>query len=483
MGNIGSMYTLPLGRGNSKRGWDIRRIVFGWPTRYTERMGDQSALQQLIKQRDELKYAREMAAKRSELPVMDEPGFLESNFRHIESIDAQLAQMDETINAVTLLGSPRTPLTRLRDRQKTDALRKIATGDSSPVIRLRAALSIGMRPAEELLRPSIIGQALRYEDFWKYFPQLCHVSRVMDASSVFEAIRGSLSRRDKVNLRAVAARLIRLGTRWERPDSTNKPSEITVTQLLRLTEVLLDRRQSGRPSVPVPSMIEMICAMAAKYPTKENLLVALRCLTAVERRQEIRLVELYDQSPGLPEKVFLLCSLAAARLGEAAGRTEIDDFRMILDALRNISAAQPETERVVQYLFETRARLDPAISRLLTEAIGRPIPESSSSNPLSAGPLARVQLGTALIRAWEARNDGTRSKESFEQLESVLGDFFGLRLRDYVGEIQDYNSRVHEFALDEAPSSKVEVIRPPVEFVQSAEGEVIVKALVKAIRS
>ena len=156
---------------------------------------------------------------------------------------------------------------------------------------------------------------------------------------------------------------------------------------------------------------------------------------------------------------------------------------MILDALRNISAAQPETERVVQYLFETRARLDPAISRLLTEAIGRPIPESSSSNPLSAGPLARVQLGTALIRAWEARNDGTRSKESFEQLESVLGDFFGLRLRDYVGEIQDYNSRVHEFALDEAPSSKVEVIRPPVEFVQSAEGEVIVKALVKAIRS
>jgi hypothetical protein len=61
-------------------------------------MSDQSALQQRIKQRDGLKYARDMAVRRSELPLMNEPGFLESNFRHIEALDTQLAIIDKAIS-------------------------------------------------------------------------------------------------------------------------------------------------------------------------------------------------------------------------------------------------------------------------------------------------------------------------------------------------------------------------------------------------
>ena len=62
-------------------------------------MNDQSALQQLIKRRDELKYAREVAVKRSDLPVMDEPGFMESNLRNIESLDTQLADIEKAIRS------------------------------------------------------------------------------------------------------------------------------------------------------------------------------------------------------------------------------------------------------------------------------------------------------------------------------------------------------------------------------------------------
>jgi len=74
-----------------------RLFVFDRYNRYTERMSDESALPGLIKQRDELKRARETAVERSELPVMDEPGFMESNLRHIESIDTLLANAEKAI--------------------------------------------------------------------------------------------------------------------------------------------------------------------------------------------------------------------------------------------------------------------------------------------------------------------------------------------------------------------------------------------------
>jgi hypothetical protein len=223
--------------------------------------------------------------------------------------------------------------------------------------------------------------------------------------------------------------------------------------------------------------------MTLKYRTTANLIVALRCLTAIERRQELRLAEVYDESPGLREQVSLVRALAERRLEESAGRAEIDNFRAILGALRNISADQSETEMIVQHLFDNRVRFDSAISRVLAEAVGRTPSESSAAYPLTGGPLARVQLGTALLRAWAARDDGPKAKESFEQLEAVLGDFFALRMRERIGDIQDYNPRLHEFVSDETPSSKVEVVRPAVESLQAPEAEVIVKALVKAIRS
>jgi hypothetical protein len=276
--------------------------------------------------------------------------------------------------------------------------------------------------------------------------------------------------------------------------STMAPSATTVAQFLGLVEFTLDRRtstekrrlNSGRPvSRLLAELLAVACRWATAYPTVNNLALALRSLTAAERRQEFLLTELYDERLGLADQALSIRSLVVTQLEVSATRAEIDDFRRLLQALRDLPANSSETEHVIARLFDDRARFDPAISRVLSQIIDGDRSDPIAIHFASGGEptSATVQLAAALLRAWAARGDGTNAREAYEQLRSTLESFFSLRLRDCVGETQQYNPRLHEFGFGDLPSSTVEVVRPSVELLQSGESSVVVKALVKPSRS
>ncbi len=90
-----------------------------------------------------------------------------------------------------------------------------------------------------------------------------------------------------------------------------------------------------------------------------------------------------------------------------------------------------------------------------------------------------LQLASILLRTWKARHEGPISSETFEEMQSVLSNFFDLCLIDQVDELQEYNPRIHEFVQGERHTATVRVVRPLVE--QSRDRScIIVKALVRA---
>ncbi len=413
----------------------------------------------------------------------DEGGHL---FRAILAVSA-VTMNDEF---AVLLGSSTAPLTRIRDKQKTQEIRKIVTGDQPRHVRLRAALASDVKPPDDLLEPVIISQALRLDDCFKFLPQLSTVARVVEASSVLEAIHNLLRQRGMGNQSLQLARFLKLSKQWEGNKNPTSPSEKTVTQYLNLIEMIVDqpiattKRPSKKPQAnPLPLVLSVACRWAIKCPSVDNLTLALRCLTAAERREGIAVVERYGDVPGLAAEVPSLRSIARRRVESAAKRAEIDDFRRLLQALTGSVAHRMEMDRVIDRLYHEQPRFDDAILRVLSEfADVETSPAMTIRFAVGGEPKAgTMQLATVLLKAWSARNDGQSSSETYEQLAWVLEQFFSLRLRDWVGEKQEYDPRFHEFEPGGAPTSMVEVIRPAVEGLGPAEAGMVIKALVKGV--
>ena len=398
--------------------------------------------------------------------------------------------MTDEIN--TLLGGLGEPLARVKDKQKKDELRRVVESTAAPELRLRAALISGAKPADECLHAAVITRTLTFQDSWKFFSKLTTIERVVEAGPYFEAVRSLFKREAKVNLRAITARMIKISTLWDRNSKTPRPSKSSVKEFLRLAEEILKRRPSKQrhTSKQIQALTDLLvalltssCRLAMQFPTTDNLTACLRSLTAAERRQKLRLTSMRREHPTLNAQLSSVRSLAIRQLEIAAKKTEIDEFDNLFQALQDLPIDEVETQQIFEQLFSERARLDPAITKILTYAVGADDGPQLISVRTAAGSgwsPATVQLASVLLKAYSARTEGPHAQEAYEEIKSVFEDFYYLRLRDFVGEIQDYDPNLHEFGFDDSPSSRVEVIRPLVESLKPDEVGVVIKSLVRA---
>ena len=233
----------------------------------------------------------------------------------------------------------------------------------------------------------------------------------------------------------------------------------------------------------MPLVLCAACRWVIKCPSVNNLVIALRGLAVAERRNPIAFADSHADVPGLSTEVSSLRLLAMKHLESAASRAAIDDFRSLLQALTRSAAHRTEMDQVIERLCNYQPRFDGAIVKILSEFADVETSPSITIRYAAAGaPKAgTMQLATVLLKAWASRSDGQGSSETYEQLAWVLEQFFSLRLRDWVGQRQEYDPQFHEFESGEAPTSKVEVTRPAVEGLDPAETGMVIKALVKGV--
>ena len=129
-------------------------------------------------------------------------------------------------------------------------------------------------------------------------------------------------------------------------------------------------------------------------------------------------------------------------------------------------------------LHGIRARYQKNVQGLLTRLAGLSEADSSPSFEISiddSDALHVTQLASTLVRAWSAKDEGSKANEAFEELKAVLADFFGIEIKGAVGSIEAFNSRVHEFPLGERSASRVKVIRPWVQISRPQTSRILIK--------
>lgn len=392
-----------------------------------------------------------------------------------------------------LLGRPASPLKRVRDKRKAENLRDVVAGDAPAPLRLRAALAGGLKPPDELLEATVIGQAIRLDDCFKFLPQLSPARRIVEAGAVLEAIRDLLRQRGPGNASALLARCLKLSQQWEGGKVPTTPSDKTINQYLQLVEGIVQqpikvakaKKEPKKPKTnPLPLLLSAACRWAMSRPGVDNITLALRSLTAVERREKAAVADLYSDVPGFAAEVSSLRSNAISLLDAAARRNAIDDCRSLLQALTGSVEHKREMEVEISRLQQTEPPLDDAIVKVLSEFAEIQTAPSMTIRFAGGQPTTgTVQLASVLLKAWASRDDAPSSGETYEKLAWVLQEFFSLRLRNSVGERQEYDPRFHEFQQGETPTSTVEIIRPGVEGLDPAETGMVIKALVKGVAS
>jgi hypothetical protein len=309
-----------------------------------------------------------------------------------------------------------------------------------------------------------------------------------------EAIRDLLRQRGPGNASALLARCLKLSQQWEGGKVPTTPSDKTINQYLQLVESIVQqpirvakaKKEPKKPKTnPLPLVLSAACRLAMSRPGVDNITLALRSLTAVERREKASVAYLYSDVPGFAAEVSALRSNAISLLEATARRNAIDDCRNLLQALTGSVEHKREMEVVISRLQQTKPPLDDAIVKVLSEFAELEATPSMTIRFAGGGKhtTATMQLASVLLKAWVARNDAPSSSETYEKLAWVLQEFFALRLRNSVGERQKYDPRFHEFQQDEAPTSTVEIIRPGVERLDPAETGMVIKALVKGVAS
>src|SRR5208282_3949119 len=132
------------------------------------------------------------------------------------------------------------------------------------------------------------------------------------------------------------------------------------------------------------------------------------------------------------------------------------------------------------------ATLDTDMQREILKVLspGTSIPQHFQFTSAGDDPVI-MQLASALISAWNARNDGPAALESFNLFSSVAEKFFNLTIAGEVGSTSEYRRSANEAMGNDAilVETQVQIVRPWVEW-DSGEGKrILIKALVKPITS
>lgn len=392
---------------------------------------------------------------------------------------------------ISLIGTAEAKLRRIKDKSRKSEILSMVQGENlAPEQRLRAFLAVGRTPPATLLSEKIISNALQISDRIAFLALLSRKASTVYADEVLDSILTYLVKFRSARTEGIAIGLDRITTRWFVAKKTLKIAPSTAYRLVAIVEALNKPLVSGgerrknklsRSQKSLKTLTRLAILLGSYSDDLENILQTLNVLISVEENLGAESAQTDD--PEYDSATQFLLSSAHARLEELAEAGDDRTLERLAHALKRAPNDSQRLKSELERLFGIRARYQNNVQALLTKLVGLPEVEVSTSFELSsndADALHVTQLASALVRAWSAREEGPKAKESFEELRVVLADFFGIEIVGAVGSVESFNSRVHEFPLGERSASRIRLIRPWVQISGSQPTRILIKALVVA---
>jgi hypothetical protein len=386
------------------------------------------------------------------------------------------------LNSLTeLVGSRSLPIERIRDKKIIAQICEMAVESTACEVRLRACLSTGVPPPLDLLVPQVIVSSLSLDDCLRFMPQLTHLERVLDATAVLGAC-STFIRREGLSAKRVASRLLNFlkGVKKAR----TRLSAISVNTLLLLVSNLIEiENPSGRSSSQDQRLKSLLIGTAGwtSYATDAEAFRAY--LAAMNRLNSKRILSVSDIAA---ENLIFRTELETVR-GTAerialklAVDGDAEQFHLFARELYNFPVGREATLQFFERVYLDRSAFDPHVQDSLAAVLN--IHSTSLEHEIILDRSSRVemislQLASSLLSAWSARLEGPKAEIAFEELTSTLRQFFSLELRGTVGEIVEYNPRLHELPAQNMKRKYVRIDRPWVE-IHQGQNAVVIKALV-----
>ena len=389
------------------------------------------------------------------------------------------------------VGAPGSPLKRPKGKEARVKLATLLDSALPPELRLRAHLALGKPPPLDLLIEDNIRRSLTAKDCLSRVPSLAVKIPVLEATAPLRAAARLAQNANEKSLRAAISKLAKMAEKWDAKRDKVHLGDQTIVEFIRLTDVLCQKfSQVSHRSFNkwrelkwrelLLRLVEVGARWAAASNKPEQLEDALRLLGSVEKFASLSIQEEMEEAEQFAVVVRDLRQKSIDYMISSATSSDASTLERLVRALLGMSFSREFATAKLDELYEQRFAFDEELQATLASLSGHqsaPVGVQGLDSDLEQ--TEALQLASILLSAWKARHEGPRSSETFEEMKSVLGNFFDLRLIDQADELQAYNPRIHEFVQGERHTATVRVVRPLVE--QSRDrSRIIVKALVRA---
>jgi hypothetical protein len=397
--------------------------------------------------------------------------------------------IEKAVNQSTIApADPRSEFVlRIKDKQARIEAEKLAKDASnSASIRLRAYLSIAKFPPPDLITEENIRESLNIDDRVGFIPKLSTNVRLLNADVPMLAVVNSLKDigpRAALRLTTVLARITK---KWQQETSA-RLTDTTIRYFLQILEFLAKHQSEANAKDPAKTSFAQLLKTAVTLVSAappDTLIPTLRIFQVAETRAGIVVEKLVEHDQSFDRSLRLLTVKALNAIRELANQGRASEFELLYKLLDQLSPVRQELQLRMAEIYSQKARLPEPIQQSLKIIRGdTETPGSALNIMLDEEDATRtIQLASALLAAWVGKSDGPKSRDAFDELASVAANFFGLRLHGGMGDIEEYNPRVHEFTGNSGPSARVRLLRPWVEFSRQDKSKVILKAPVEAVQ-
>lgn len=362
----------------------------------------------------------------------------------------------------------------------------------SPESHLRALLASGMPIRKELLDHLVISKALNTSDILRYGPMLSVATTTIDSSVLFQALEKSI-RELSPSLSLPSVRNVRRGLqRWTRWIASGEGvlSPESAIGLIRVLNLVLTRvtKPKGRAKKlheATKSFVRTILSLAG-HPTNPplNSELCLASLRLLKNARDIVGEDTFEDLLTTDDTKTWFDSIRAdlpVVLDGLAFAGCLDDLSELAALSKHLPAVESIVRLSAENLWRTKAALLPGnVQKWLQNYLG--IAQQVRLGKIEfVSPSERpeiAQLGLALLRAWDARQDSQAAKQAFEVIQDVCRKFFNLRLGGDVGARVRFDPRFHEVDEETKGQGELVIRRPWVEWREGETWRVIIRAVV-----
>lgn len=383
------------------------------------------------------------------------------------------------------------PVKRIKEKGERQRAEELAKDDKqTPAVRLRAYLSIGKTPPRELATEENILAALGLEDRVTFLSKLASQGKLIKAEIPLHALLTGLSDAGSRSVSRVTKALYRTTQKWRARSQTTDLSDPSVLYFLQILELVFksqrlssSKRSSKKPSAkdPYTELLRTGTEWVASSANPVLLLPLLKVLGSAERSQGTKIEDSDVNNAEFAKDLVHVMKRSLDRSEELVHKGMISDFHELAEALSAFPAISGELKARMSELYSQKGRFPVSVQEALRVVVGdqSEAPTGPKIQVDEEDSVQTLQLASALIAAWTAKNEGAKSKDAYEELKAVAANFFALELHGSANEIESYNPRIHEFVPGAKPSARVRLLGPWVDFTRGVTSKVILKAPVE----